>query len=155
MKSLITASLLAAAFIIPAIAQTSVPTPQAHTVAVTDAPAPHDAAGRGDYVPSERNSVMTDDGDMRVSKIVGSSVYDDQNKKIGIVDDLVIGQDHSIQAVLLVGGFLGVNAKLVKLPFGELQFGNAKESGANRIVLPGTTKKQLISMPNYHFTGHG
>jgi sporulation protein YlmC with PRC-barrel domain len=159
MKVLTTASLLAAAFVLPAMAQTPAPPSQNHSPAAMGAPATHDTAGNpasGGYnSPSARNTVMTDNGDMRTSKIVGSSVYNDRNEKIGSVDDLVIGSDHSIHAVLSVGGFLGMNAKLVAVPFDKLQFGNTKESSDNRVVLPGTTKEQLTSMPDYHFTNRG
>jgi sporulation protein YlmC with PRC-barrel domain len=155
MKVLTTASLLAAAFVFPAMAQTPAPPSQNHPTAAMGAPATHDTAGSpaaGGYdTPSARNTVMTDNGGMRTSKIVGSSVYNDQNQKIGSVDDLVIGSDHSIHAVLSVGGFLGMNAKLVAVPFNKLQFGNTKGSSDNRVVLPGTTKEQLTSMPAYHF----
>jgi len=159
MKVLTTASLLAAAFVFPAMAQTSTSTPPTHSGAAISAPATHDTAGsptgNGYNTASQRNPVMTDDGGMRTSKIVGSSVYNDQNTKIGSIDDLVIGSDHSIHAVLSVGGFLGMDAKLVEVPFNKLQFGNTKSSSANRVVLPGTTKQQLTSMPGYHFTKQG
>ncbi|WP_216856125.1 PRC-barrel domain-containing protein, partial [Acidisphaera sp. S103] len=153
------ASLMAAAFVLPAMAQTPAPPSQNHSMAATSAPATHDTAGSptgGGYnTPSARNTVMTDNGGMRTSKIVGSSVYNDQNEKIGSVDDLVIGSDHSIHAVLSVGGFLGMNAKLVAVPFDKLQFGNTKGSSDNKVVLPGTTKEQLTSMPDYHFANNG
>ena len=98
---------------------------------------------------------MTDNGGLRASKIVGSSVYNDQDQKIGSIDDLVIGNDHSLHAVLSVGGFLGMGGKMVEVPFDKLQFGNTKGSDDNRVVLPGTTKDQLTSMPDYHYTNRG
>ena len=154
MRTLITASLLAASFALPAMAQST--TPSMHTSSATTAPATHDTAGNptgGGYdTASARNSIMTDNGGMRTSKIVGSSVYNDQNQKIGSIDDLVIDNNHSTHAILSVGGFLGMGAKLVDVPFDKLQFGNTKGSSDNRVVLPGTTKEQLTSMPNYHFT---
>jgi sporulation protein YlmC with PRC-barrel domain len=154
MKTLLTASLLAASFALPALAQST--TPAAHTSGAITAPATHDTAGSptgGSYnAASERNPIMTDNGGMRTSKIVGSSVYNDQNQKIGSIDDLVIDNNHSMHAVLSVGGFLGMDTKLVEVPFNKLQFGNTKGSSDNRVVLPGTTKQQLTSMPDYHFT---
>jgi hypothetical protein len=154
MKTLITASLLAAAFALPAMAQST--TPATHTSGAMTAPATHDTAGSptgsGYASPSARNSIMTDNGGMRTSKIVGSSVYNDQNEKIGSIDDLVIDNNHSMHAILSVGGFLGMDAKLVAVPFDKLHFGNTKSSSDNRVVLPGTTKQQLTSMPDYHFT---
>ncbi len=90
---------------------------------------------------------------MRSSKIVGSSVYDDEDQKIGSVDDLVIGNDKSLNAVISVGGFLGIGSKMVEVPFEKLHFGNS--SGDNHVVMPGMTKDALIAMPDYHYADRG
>jgi hypothetical protein len=159
MLKLTTVSLLAASFVLPAIAQTPAPPSQNHSPAALNAPATHDTAGnptdRGYDTPSARNPTMTDNGTLRASKIVGSSVYNDHDEKIGSVDDLVIGTDHSLQAVLSVGGFLGMGAKMVAVPFDKLAFGNTKGSSDNRIVLPGSSKAELTAMPDFHYTNRG
>lgn len=159
MLKLTAASLLAASFVLPAVAQTPAPSSQNRSTAALNAPATRDTSGNpsgnGYNSPSERNPVMTDNGGLRASKIVGSSVYNDQDQKIGSIDDLVIGNDHSLHAVLSVGGFLGMGGKMVEVPFDKLQFGNTKGSDDNRVVLPGTTKDQLTSMPDYHYTNRG
>ena len=153
MMKTLAASLLAATFVVPAMAQTS------GTGGAMHAPATHDTAGNptgnGYNTPSERNSVMTDNGGMRTSKIVGSSVYNDHDEKIGSIDDLVVNSDHSLTAVLSVGGVMGMGAKMVAVPFNKLQFGNTKESSDNRVVFPGATKNALNEMPNYHYTNQG
>jgi hypothetical protein len=41
------------------------------------------------------------------------------------------------------------------VPFDKLQFGNTKSSSSNRVVMPGVTKEQLTSMPDYHYTNRG
>lgn len=153
MMKTLAASLLAATFVVPAMAQTST------TGGAVHAPATHDTAGNptgnGYNTPSERNSVMTDNGGMRTSKIVGSSVYNDHDEKIGSIDDLVVNSDHSLTAVLSVGGVMGMGAKMVAVPFDKLQFGNTKGSSDNRVVMPGATKNALNSMPDYHYTNKG
>ena len=59
----------------------------------------------------------------RSSRIVGSAVYNDRDERIGTVDDLMVGQDGRISgAVLSVGGFLGLGARLVAVPYGQLRF---------------------------------
>ena len=97
MLKLTSASLLAASLALPVMAQTPAPPSANHSPAALNAPATHDTAGSptadGYNSPSARNAVMTDNGGMRASKIVGSSVYNDHNEKIGSVDDLVIGND--------------------------------------------------------------
>nr|WP_294510228.1 PRC-barrel domain-containing protein [uncultured Rhodopila sp.] len=152
-----TASLLAASFAFPVMAQT--PSSANHSNAAMNAPATHDTAGNptgGGYkAPSERNSALTDRGGVRASKVIGSSVYNDKDEKVGSVDDLVIGNDQKLQAVIDVGGILGVGGRMVEVPYTKLQFGNVKGSSDNRVVLPGATKDALNAMPAYHFANNG
>ncbi len=154
-----TAALLAASIALPVMAQTPVPPSQNRSSAATAAPATHDTAGHptdsGYNTPSARNPIMTDHGSMRASKIVGSTVYNDRDEKIGSVDDLVIGNDKTLNAVISVGGFLGMGAKMVEVPFDKLQFGNTKGSSDNRVVMPGVTKESLNGMPDYHYVNQG
>ena len=91
---------------------------------------------------------FTADRQVRVSKVVGSSVYNDQNQSVGSVDDLLMSDnDHkAATAVISVGGFLGMGAKLVSVPFDQLRIENDK------IVMPGATKASLEGMPEYHYT---
>jgi hypothetical protein len=158
MLKLTSTALLAGAIAFPVFAQTPAPPSQNHSPAATAAPATHDTAGNptgnGYNTPSQRNAVMTDNGSLRTSKIVGSSVYNDQDQKIGSIDDLVITNDKTLHAVLSVGGFLGMGSKLVEVPFDKLQFGNTKGSSDNRVVMPGVTKESLNSMPDYHFVNN-
>ena len=159
MFKLTSASLFAASIALPVMAQTPAPPATNHSPAAMGAPATHDAAGSptasGYNSPSARNTVMTDNGGMRASKIVGSSVYNDHDEKIGSVDDLVIGSDKTLNAVVSVGGFLGMGSKMVKVPFDKLQFGNTKDSSDNRVVMPGVTKDSLNGMPDYHYANRG
>jgi PRC-barrel domain len=68
----------------------------------------------------------------RSSQIIGSTVYNDSDERIGTVDDLIVGQDGRLsEAVLSVGGFLGIGTKLVAVPYGELRF---EPRGADRIT---------------------
>jgi len=159
MFKLTSVSLLAASVALPVMAQTPAPPSANHSPAALNAPATHDTAGSptasGYNSPSARNPVMTDNGGMRASKIVGSSVYNDHNEKIGSVDDLVIGNDKTLNAVLSVGGFLGMGSKMVQVPFDKLQFGNEKGSSDNRVVMPGVSKDSLNGMPDYHYANRG
>jgi sporulation protein YlmC with PRC-barrel domain len=149
------ACILAASVALPVMAQT----PANHSSAALQAPATHDTSGNptgnGYTSPSQRNSVMTDNGGMRASKIVGSSVYNDKDQKVGSIDDLVIGSDKTLHAVIDVGGVLGIGGKMVEVPFDKLQFGNVKGSSDNRVVMPGATTDALNAMPEYHYVGQG
>jgi sporulation protein YlmC with PRC-barrel domain len=64
-------------------------------------------------------------GDWRASKIVGLSVYNDNNESIGSINDLLTDKNGSIKAVVIgVGGFLGVGSHLVAIPFEKVKFVN-------------------------------
>ena len=71
------------------------------------------------------------DGGWRSSQIVGATVYNDADQRIGTVDDLIIGQGGKIETVVLsVGGFLGMGSKLVKVSYDKLRFEERKPSDA-------------------------
>ena len=89
----------------------------------------------------------------RASKLIGSTVYNDQNQKIGSIDDLIVTPDEKITtAVISVGGFLGMGSKLVAVPYDQLRL-QTKDNG-ERFELPGATKEGLNAMPNFTY-GNG
>src|ERR1700759_4667423 len=64
---------------------------------------------------------VTMQGGSRLSKLIGSSVYNDQNEKIGTLDDLILKDgDRITLGVVSVGGFLGMGNKLVAVPYDQL-----------------------------------
>ena len=110
------AALLATALAAPAaFAQPAAPSP---------APIPDAPAARGPATPAAKagQQAQAQEG-RRSSRIIGSIVYSDGDERIGTVDDLMVGQDGRISgAVLSVGGFLGLGARLVAVPYGQLRF---------------------------------
>ena len=80
---------------------------------------------------------------MRGSKLIGSAVYDVQNRKIGKVRDLVLDRGGQIASFVVdVGSFLGMGGKNVAVKPGDLKTDN------NRLTLD-VTKEQLQQMANY------
>jgi sporulation protein YlmC with PRC-barrel domain len=64
-------------------------------------------------------------GDWRASKIVGLSVYNNNNESIGSISELLADKSGNIKAVVIgVGGFLGVGEHLVAVPFDQVKFVN-------------------------------
>ena len=62
-------------------------------------------------------------GTWRASKIVGLSVYNDNNESLGSINDLLTDKSGNIKAVVIgVGGFLGVGEHLVAIPFDKIKF---------------------------------
>jgi sporulation protein YlmC with PRC-barrel domain len=95
---------------------------------------------------SSASLYTTTDGQVRIGKVVGASVYNDQNQSLGSVDDVLMSSDNkATAAVISVGGFLGMGEKLVSVPFDHLKIGK------DRIVMPGATKASLKDMPPYKF----
>jgi sporulation protein YlmC with PRC-barrel domain len=80
---------------------------------------------------------------MRASKMIGSAVYDVQNRDIGKVRDLIVDKDGKIDLVVVdVGSFLGMGGKNVAVKLSDIKTDN------NRLTLD-RTKEQLQQMANY------
>src|ERR1700736_5236933 len=62
-------------------------------------------------------------GDWRASKVVGLNVYNEKNENVGSINDLLVDKSGNIKAaVISVGGFLGMGARLVAVPFDKMKF---------------------------------
>ena len=85
----------------------------------------------------------------RASKLIGSTVVNDQNEKIGTIEDIIIGRDRVLFAVLQVGGFLRLGGHMVAVPYQSLVL---DETGS-KIKLPGATQEALKKLPQFKYTG--
>lgn len=81
----------------------------------------------------------------RASQLIGQAVYNDHNQQIGKLDDLIVGRDRVLFAIVGVGGFLGLGQHLIAVPYTSLRM------TPNRIVLPGGTKQALLKLPEFHY----
>jgi sporulation protein YlmC with PRC-barrel domain len=80
-------------------------------------------------------------GDWRASKVAGLSVYNDKNESIGSINDLLMDKSGSVKAaVISVGGFLGVGARLVAVPFDKIKFVNEPVAMASNTAPPAGTR---------------
>lgn len=104
------------------------------------------AQGEPQTVRIEHVDVQKVAAGYRSSKIVGSPVVNEANETIGKVDDLLVEPNNKIPyAVLSVGGFLGMGERLVVVPFGSLKI------AGNRVLLPGGTKDELKTLPEFKY----
>ena len=92
-------------------------------------------------------NVETVDEGFRASKLIGDSVINDKGEKIGSIDDIVVGRNGQLFAVLQVGGFLGIGGHRIAVPFNSLVFNQEK----HEIELPGATKEALRRLPEIKF----
>ena len=91
-------------------------------------------------------------GGSRISKLIGASVYNDQNEKIGSLDDLILKDgDRIAMGIVSVGGFLGMGNKLVAVPYDQLHLETDKDQ--TKIAMPGASKEALNAMPTFTYGG--
>jgi sporulation protein YlmC with PRC-barrel domain len=85
----------------------------------------------------------------RMSKLVGTTVVNDKNEKIGTVDDVIADKDKKQLsfAVLQVGGFLGLGGHLVAVPYDSL----VVDDTGRKVTLPGASKEELKKLSAFNF----
>jgi hypothetical protein len=83
----------------------------------------------------------------RVSKLIGTSVKNDKNEKIGSIDDMIVDKQKVLYAILQVGGFLGVGGRMVAIRYDQLDI---DDTGKN-IKLPGATKEQIEKLEEFKY----
>jgi sporulation protein YlmC with PRC-barrel domain len=85
----------------------------------------------------------------RMSKLIGTTVINDKNEKIGTVDDVIADKDKKLLnfAVLQVGGFLGLGGRLVVVPYESLQI----DDTGQKITLPGGSKDELRKLSEFNY----
>jgi sporulation protein YlmC with PRC-barrel domain len=103
-------------------------------------------------------------GDWRTSKVVGLNVYNEQNENVGSINDLLMDKSGNVKAaVISVGGFLGMGARLIALPFDKVKFSeqpvataSASNTGAPGGAKPATTtgSTATASKPNPWYPDH-
>jgi sporulation protein YlmC with PRC-barrel domain len=67
----------------------------------------------GSYEATESTEASAD--------IVGKAVFDANGQEVGTIDEVLVGEDGTEQAVISVGGFLGLGAKKISVPASDLQ----------------------------------
>ena len=79
-------------------------------------------------------------------QVLGASVFNDQNERIGDVDDIIIAPDKAVSyAIINAGGFLQVTKHDVAVPVSQLKL------VAGKLVLPGATRDALKASPEFEY----
>jgi sporulation protein YlmC with PRC-barrel domain len=74
---------------------------------------------------STTNAAMHKEGEWRASKLVGVNVYNDNNDKIGDINDVILDNSGKVANVILgVGGFLGMGEHYVAVAYDKLKWSN-------------------------------
>ena len=110
MKKIVAAALLSAAVISgPAIAQTAQPAEPPNPPATV--------------TPANTEAKMALKGQWRASKLMGLSVYNEGNEKLGDINELILDKNGKVNAVVLgIGGFLGMGEHDIAVSMDKLKF---------------------------------
>ena len=93
--------------------------------------------------PNVASDLSIQSEQIRASKMVGSTVYDRQNRDIGRVKDIILDRDGKVVEVIVdVGAVLGMGGKFVAVHWSDFKTDN------NRLTLD-RTKEQLKEMAEY------
>ena len=135
-KTLMTTSALSLLLATAAVAQTA------------DSTAPAPAPMAGDSAPMDSTAGIDpaapqDLSEMTVGDLTGTDVIDANGDSIGTINDVVQGPAAG-EAVVGIGGFLGIGRHDVALPLGDLSYD--PETGA---VLVDLTRETLEAMPEH------
>lgn len=78
--------------------------------------------------------------------VIGKPVFNDNNEKIGVIDDVVISPEKAISYVIInAGGFLAVAKHDVAVSVANLKLTDGK------LVLAGATKDALKAAPPFEY----
>lgn len=110
-----------------------------------------DSATAGMREPITRDGYVTaEEADINTEMLTGAPVYDANDEWIGEISELPINTDGKItDAIVDVGGFLGIGEKPVELKIGEVDILRA-DGGTDLRVYVGMTKEELEAMPTYN-----
>jgi sporulation protein YlmC with PRC-barrel domain len=93
---------------------------------------------------NQDRAMVLKQGEWRGSKLTGLTVYNNNDERLGDINELIIGKDGRIESVVLgVGGFLGMGEHDVAVPFGQVKFveepRGADRTAARSDARPATT----------------
>ncbi len=147
MKHTLGAVGLALVLATPAFAQQSKPmTPPNTDTSSMSNPGTPVGGQRAGFVQNQNTN------EWRASKLIGASVYGPSDDSIGDINDVIIGADGQIKAVVVgVGGFLGVGEKNVALPFDALTVTRKADSSSIQKITVSYTKDELKNAPKFAY----
>ena len=96
----------------------------------------------GQILVQDQNTILARD-------LVGQTVYDPDNAKIGSISDLILSKDgKSVEGFVIgVGGFLGIGEKAVALKLDRLKM-TPEQDGALKLVMD-IKKDELSNAPTF------
>ena len=79
-------------------------------------------------------------------QFLGQNIYNEQNQRVGKIDDLIIAPDTAISFVIVsAGGFIGVGRHDVAVPVTQLTLQDGK------FILAGASKDAIKALPRFEY----
>jgi sporulation protein YlmC with PRC-barrel domain len=79
-------------------------------------------------------------------QILGKTVYNENNQKVGRIDDLIVAPDSAVSfAIIGAGGFVGLGRHDVAIPIQQIKLQDSK------FILPGATKEAIKALPKFEY----
>jgi sporulation protein YlmC with PRC-barrel domain len=88
--------------------------------------------------------------EMRASKLIGIKVVNTANETIGDINEIVLGKDGNVAAVIVgVGGFLGMGEGEVAVNFKSIRM--TRDQNNNLVLTMDATKDSLKAAPQWRW----
>jgi sporulation protein YlmC with PRC-barrel domain len=99
---------------------------------------------------TDRSNVNTaanhKEGQWRSSKLIGVNVYNENNDKIGDINELIVDKSGKVDEVVLgVGGFLGMGEHYVAVPMEKLKWSNEPVRTTTSSAAPSNNAKNTTT----------
>jgi sporulation protein YlmC with PRC-barrel domain len=95
-----------------------------------------------DSAAADRAATSHKEGEWRASKLVGVNVYNDANEKIGDINDVILDKSGKVEnAILGVGGFLGMGEHYVAVAYDKLKWSNEPPRSTTASATTSTTNR--------------
>ena len=79
-------------------------------------------------------------------QILGKTVYNENNQKVGRIEDLIVAPDSAVSfAIIGAGGFVGLGRHDVAVPVQQIKLQDDK------FILPGATKEAIKALPKFEY----
>jgi sporulation protein YlmC with PRC-barrel domain len=114
--------------------------------------------------PSAAAAPVSATGQWRSSKLIGVNIYNEQNEKIGDINDIILDSAGKVDGVIVgVGGFLGMGEHYVMITMDKIKFSNeagktttgSTSSGSKQWYpdrgVVNANKDQLKTMPEFKY----
>ncbi len=125
----------------PAFAQTPTPAPSA-------TPAPTASTGTTEQAKPGFIAEQGKEQWLASKNLIGVKVGGPTNETVGSISDLLMDKNGTVLAAVIgVGGFLGIGAKNVAVPFKSLEM--SRDSDANEKIVMRFSKDELTQAPDF------